>query len=167
MTAVDLATGTMRAYRLDEFGGPDVLRMTHVTIPTPGCREVLVRVAFSGVCGQDAIRRSGKVDRMLGAVIGHEIAGTVAAVGPGVVDFAIGDRVAILQRRSCHRCAACLRGQSVRCPDGVLYGEALDGGYAEYCVIDELASRGSRMTSGSTMQQLLPVQSEPASTRCA
>lgn len=129
----------MRAYRLEEFGGPEVLRMSMVGVPEPGPGEVLVRVAASGVCGQDVMRRSGQVDQVLGAVIGHEIAGTIEAVGPGVVDLAVGDRVANVQRRSCHRCDDCLRGQTVLCASGVLYGEAIDGGYAEFCVIDELS----------------------------
>lgn len=130
---------TMRAYKLNEFGTPDVLRMSQVEVPAPGRGEVLVRVAASGVCGQDIMRRSGQVDRILGTVIGHEIAGTVVAVGEGVLDFAAGDRVANIQRRSCHRCDACMRGRTVLCSSGVLYGESIDGGYADFATIDELS----------------------------
>jgi D-arabinose 1-dehydrogenase-like Zn-dependent alcohol dehydrogenase len=129
----------MRAYRLERFGGPEVLAMSEVDVPQPGRGEVLVRVEASGVCGQDVMRRNGRVDQALGAIIGHEIAGRVAAVGPGIHQLQVGDRVANTQRRSCHRCAACLRGETVLCPSGVLYGESIDGGYADFCVIDELS----------------------------
>ncbi|GAB7007856.1 alcohol dehydrogenase catalytic domain-containing protein [Nocardioides sp. AN3] len=139
MTFPDVSTKTMRAYRLETFGGPEVLRLGRVEVPAPAPGEVLLRVAASGVCGQDVMRRRGQVDRVLGTIIGHEMAGTVVAVGPGVVDFAVGDRLASLHRRSCHRCDACLRGRSVVCSSGVLYGESIDGSYADFCVVDELS----------------------------
>jgi acryloyl-coenzyme A reductase len=130
---------TMQAFPLKRFGGTDVLVMTTVELPTPGYGQVLVRVAACGVCGQDVMRRRGLVDQVLGAIMGHEIAGTVAAVGPGVSELSVGDRVASMQRHACHRCDACLRGEEVLCATGVLYGEELDGGYAEYFVADELS----------------------------
>lgn len=135
----EVTSDVMRAYPLRSFGGPDVLRMEDVPVPAPGHGQVLVRVEACGVCGQDVMRRRGEVDRMLGAVIGHELAGVVVGVGPGVTTWALGDRVAGTQRRSCHRCAACLRGETVLCRTGILYGEAIDGGYADFCVVDELS----------------------------
>ncbi|TDD87071.1 hypothetical protein E1202_17305 [Saccharopolyspora karakumensis] len=129
----------MRAWPLEKFGAPDVLAERAVDVPAPDRHEVLVQVAACGVCGQDVMRRAGKVDRLLGAVMGHEIAGTVVRVGADVTRFAAGDRVACMQRRACRSCPACLRGEEVLCETGVLYGEALDGGYAEYCLIDELS----------------------------
>ncbi|WP_374223627.1 zinc-binding dehydrogenase [Arthrobacter sp. ISL-30] len=85
------------------------------------------------------MRRSGKVDRVLGSIMGHEVAGRVAAVGPGLRSLHLGDRIASTQRQSCHRCRHCFSGREVLCMEGKLYGEALDGGYAEYCVMDELS----------------------------
>jgi len=111
--------------------------MRTMPVPQPVAREVLVRVEACGVCGQDIMRRRGAVDHVLGAVLGHEIAGTVAAAGPESARFAVGDRVAATQRRACHACDACREGREVLCEHGRLYGEELDGGYAEYCVVDE------------------------------
>jgi D-arabinose 1-dehydrogenase-like Zn-dependent alcohol dehydrogenase len=130
---------TMMAFTLEAFGGSDVLKPRRRDVPAPGPGKVLVNVAACGVCGQDIMRRSGKVDRLLGPVIGHEIAGTVAAVGAGVTRFHPGDRVASTQRQSCHRCRLCRSGREALCMTGKLYGEGLDGGYAEFCVIDELS----------------------------
>lgn len=125
----------MRAVRLEAFGAPDVLTVASMPVPEPGPGEVLVAVSACGVCGQDVLRRQGQLDRTLGTVMGHEISGEVAAIGPAVSGLAIGDRVAGLQRRSCGRCAACARGRPVLCERGRLYGEDLDGGYADYAVI--------------------------------
>src|SRR5919112_274146 len=129
----------MLAFPLEAFGASDVLQMRTRDVPVPGWGQVLLKVEACGVCGQDIMRRSGKVDRVLGPVIGHEIAGTVAGTGPGLSELRLGDRVASTQRMSCHTCRHCLGGREVLCTQGVLYGEGLDGGYAEYCVIDELS----------------------------
>ena len=135
----DARPARMRAIPLDQFGPPDVLAVREVPVPTPGPGQILVKVAACGVCGQDVMRRQGQVDRVLGATMGHEIAGTVVAAGEGVTRHAVGDRVAGLQRRACHRCRACLGGDTQLCMSGVLYGESVDGGYADYCVVDELS----------------------------
>jgi acryloyl-coenzyme A reductase len=137
-TPTNLPT-SMRAFPLTRFGGTDSLVMSTVPVPRPGHGQVLVKVHACGVCGQDVMRRQGEVDRVLGTIMGHEIAGTVVDVGSGVAGLTVGDRVACMQRHACWRCSACLQGQEVLCPHGVLYGEQLDGGYAEYCVIDELS----------------------------
>jgi D-arabinose 1-dehydrogenase-like Zn-dependent alcohol dehydrogenase len=129
----------MRAVALDGFGGTDCLGFREVPVPAPGRGEVLVAIAACGVCGRDVMGRQGKLERSLGVVMGHEMAGTVVALGPDVRDFAVGDRVASLQRASCHRCHACLQGRQVHCEQGRLYGEQLPGGYAEYCVVQELS----------------------------
>jgi D-arabinose 1-dehydrogenase-like Zn-dependent alcohol dehydrogenase len=127
----------MQAFPLDRFGTPEVLVQRTVPVPTPGPRQVLVEVAACGVCGQDVMRRGGRLDPILGTILGHEVAGTIAATGADVHDFAPGDRVAATQRHACHRCQACLAGEEVLCDEGVMYGEGLDGGYAAYVVIDQ------------------------------
>jgi acryloyl-coenzyme A reductase len=129
---------TMQAYRLRNTGPSDVLKLETVPTPIPGPGQVLVKVAASGVCGQDVMHRSGSVYQPNGRILGHEIAGTVAAIGPGVTTLSLGIRVASTQRQSCHRCRECLGGDEVLCADGKLLGEGLDGGYAQYAVIDEL-----------------------------
>jgi acryloyl-coenzyme A reductase len=134
-----VTTETMVAFPLCAFGGSEVLQALSREVPVPGWGQVLVKVEACGVCGQDIMRRGGKVDRVLGTTMGHEIAGTVAVTGPGLTKLGVGDRVASTQRRSCHRCRDCLSGREVLCMEGLLYGEGLDGGYAEYCLMDELS----------------------------
>lgn len=84
----------MRAVRIHELGGPEVLRVDEVPVPTPGEGEVLVRHAFIGVNFIDTYHRTGLYSLpTLPHGLGSEAAGTVEAVGSGVDGFSEGDRV--------------------------------------------------------------------------
>ena len=84
----------MRAVRIDSFGGPEVLELVDLPIPTPGPRQLLVDVAVAGVNYRDIYERAGLYGGTPPLVVGAEGAGTVAAVGDDVSEFAPGDRVA-------------------------------------------------------------------------
>lgn len=88
----------MRAVRIDEFGGPEVLVPVEVPDPVAGPGQVLVRVAAAGVNRADALVRAGSYHRAgrPPLIPGVEGAGTVAAVGEGVTGFAVGQRVLAL-----------------------------------------------------------------------
>ncbi|MFY7070217.1 quinone oxidoreductase family protein [Nocardiopsis changdeensis] len=83
----------MRAIVLEETGGPEVLRVSEVVDPVPGPGEVLIDVEARGVNFIDIYQRSGQYDVPLPFVPGMEAAGTVAAVGEGVGDLSVGQRV--------------------------------------------------------------------------
>jgi NADPH2:quinone reductase len=89
------AGGVMRAVRIDEFGGPEVLTPVEVPDPVPGPGEVLIRVGAAGVNRADALVRAGTYHRAgrPPLIPGLEAAGTVAAVGEGVDTVAPGQRV--------------------------------------------------------------------------
>lgn len=84
----------MRAVRVEAHGGPEVLVPADVDDPSPGEGEVLVEVGAAGVNYIDTYVRSGLYPATLPTVPGLEGAGTVLSVGPGIVDLAVGDRVA-------------------------------------------------------------------------
>lgn len=84
----------MKAIRIDETGGPEVLRMAEVVEPTAGHGELLVEVAVAGLNYIDTYHRKGLYPVLLPFIPGVEGAGTVLEVGEGVVDFQPGDRVA-------------------------------------------------------------------------
>ncbi|WP_316750800.1 quinone oxidoreductase family protein [Streptomyces herbicida] len=88
----------MRAVRIDEFGGPEVLVPVEVPEPVAGPGQVLVRVVAAGVNRADALVRAGSYHRAgrPPLILGVEGAGTVAAVGEGVTGFAVGQRVLAL-----------------------------------------------------------------------
>src|SRR5438445_7266107 len=106
----------MRAVVLSRLGGPEELQFTDAPDPEVGAGEALVRVKAEGVCGRDLIdRRGGFRGLRLPVILGHEFAGEVVRVAPGVSDLAAGDRVANLLRLGCGACRACLCGETPIC----------------------------------------------------
>ncbi len=89
---------SMRAVEIAKPGGPEVLSPTRRPVPVPGHGQILIRVAYAGVNRPDALQRAGSYDPPPGAsdLPGLEAAGTVAAIGPGVTRWKLGDRVTAL-----------------------------------------------------------------------
>jgi NADPH:quinone reductase len=84
----------VKAVRVYALGGPEVLRYEDVDVPKPGEGEVLVKIAAAGLNYLDVQYRIGRVKAPLPFTLGAEAAGVVSAVGSGVTDFKVGDRVA-------------------------------------------------------------------------
>ncbi|MGQ7793365.1 zinc-dependent alcohol dehydrogenase family protein [Faunimonas sp. B44] len=126
----------MRAMVLEAPGAPLVLR--DLPVPEPGPGQILVRVAACGVCRTDLHVVDGELPGpKLPLVPGHEIVGTVAALGPGVSGFTPGERVGVPWLGwTCGACRYCLSGQENLCDAARFTGYTLDGGYAEYTIAD-------------------------------
>jgi L-iditol 2-dehydrogenase len=108
---------TMRAAILH---GREDIRIESVPVPEAEPGELIVRVGAALTCGTDLkVFRRGYHARMIvpPALFGHELAGTVVQAGPGVTDFAPGDRVVALNSAPCGQCYFCLRGQENLCDD--------------------------------------------------
>jgi threonine dehydrogenase-like Zn-dependent dehydrogenase len=125
---------TMTAVRVH---APGDLRVDRVPVPRPGAGDVLVRVAFAGVCATD--RKLAARGAPGGGVrtLGHEIVGAVvhsehAALPPGT-------RVAVAPNVGEGSCPACLSGATNLCPDYRAFGIHLDGGMAEYLLVPRVA----------------------------
>ena len=88
----------MQVVEITQAGGPEVLRPTTRDVPVPGAGEILIKVAYAGVNRPDALQRAGLYNPPPGAsdLPGLEAAGTVAAVGPNVSKWSVGDRVTAL-----------------------------------------------------------------------
>ena len=106
----------MRAAVLYQPGEP--LRVEDVELGAPRAGEVRVRVAAAGVCHSDYHYMRGDLVGNLPVVLGHEGAGVVEEVGPGVTSFRPGDHVVLLWRTACGRCEFCSRGRPALCPEG-------------------------------------------------
>jgi S-(hydroxymethyl)glutathione dehydrogenase/alcohol dehydrogenase len=107
-------------------------RLEEVQVDGPRASEVLVRIAGSGVCGSDLHVLHGRATvATFPLVLGHEGAGVVEAVGPGVDGVAVGDHVVIALYGPCGHCAHCRSGDIVRCdgPERVagMFGRMADG----------------------------------------
>ena len=86
-----------------------------IVVPDPGPGEALVAIAACGVCHTDLHYREGGINDEFPFLLGHEAAGTVEAVGPGVTDVAPGDYVILNWRAVCGHCRACSRGEPWYC----------------------------------------------------
>ena len=97
----------IRAAVLERTGGP--LTISDCDLAAPGPGEVLVRLGASGVCHSDYNAIDGTAETRCPAVLGHEGAGVVEAIGPAVERVAVGDHVALSWAPSCGECGECLR----------------------------------------------------------
>jgi S-(hydroxymethyl)glutathione dehydrogenase/alcohol dehydrogenase len=137
------ALPVVRAAVLDEVGRPAVTRDLELIEPRAG--EVRVRMLAAGVCHSDLHVRDGEWDRPTPIVMGHEGAGVVDAVGPGVTTARVGQLVALSWLIPCGVCRTCRRGEIWACPDSPSYRHTLlDGttafrGARSYCAIATMA----------------------------
>jgi propanol-preferring alcohol dehydrogenase len=125
---------TMMAARLYE---PGPVKIERVPTPQPAPGEVLIRIAACGVCGSDVhitVEKSQKL-RKYPRTPGHEAAGTIALLGDGVSDYAVGDRVSIWPGQVCGECPACEAGDPNLCQSFKVCGYDYDGCYAQYVCI--------------------------------
>jgi S-(hydroxymethyl)glutathione dehydrogenase/alcohol dehydrogenase len=135
--------GSVRAVVLEEIGRPAVVRELELIEPRAG--EVRVRMLASGVCHSDLHVRDGEWDRPTPIVMGHEGAGVVEAVGPGVISPRVGDLVALAWLIPCGVCRSCRRGRTWECTDSPSYrhtlldGETAFRGVRSYCAIATMA----------------------------
>lgn len=122
--------------QFDAAGQPLALRM--LDAPVASDRQVLIKVAACGVCRTDLHVVDGDLpDPKTHVVPGHEVVGTVAALGPGVDAFKLGERVGVPWLAwTCGECGYCLDGRENLCESARFTGYTVDGGYAEYMVAD-------------------------------
>ncbi|GIH26254.1 zinc-dependent alcohol dehydrogenase [Acrocarpospora phusangensis] len=125
----------MRAAVATGVGAP--LSLEDRQIPEPGPGEVLVKITACGVCFTDlALTRGHFPFARFPIVPGHEIAGTVAALGGGVPGLSVGDQVGgQFLYDSCGHCDYCVSGDQILCPSKRITGIVADGGYAEYVLL--------------------------------
>ncbi len=114
------------------------LWLVDIPVPTPSPTQVLIRVSVCGVCRTDLHVVDGDLPDVPDKIIpGHEIVGTVTALGDRVQDFRIGDRVGVpWLGATCGSCRFCLSGRENLCDDARFTGYTLNGGYAEYAVAE-------------------------------
>jgi D-arabinose 1-dehydrogenase-like Zn-dependent alcohol dehydrogenase len=125
--------GTMRAERF--YADTKTVALEDIPIPEPGPGEVLVRVAFCGICHSDLSLIDGTFPAQIPVVTqGHEASGTIAKLGPDVTGWAEGDRVIVAAGKPCMVCANCRRGDITNCLQPQVMAFAYDGAWAEYTV---------------------------------
>ncbi|GLH96065.1 L-idonate 5-dehydrogenase [Phytohabitans aurantiacus] len=135
--------GTMRAVVVHGAGD---LRLEHRDVPAPGPGEVAIAVRYGGICGSDLhYWRHGAVGEFRvrePLVLGHEVAGTVHALGDGVESVTVGAPVTVHPATPCGACRQCLGGRPNICPNARYLGSAarfphVQGGFADVLVVRE------------------------------
>jgi L-iditol 2-dehydrogenase len=135
---------TMRAA---VYRGQDDVRLEQVAVPRIGPGEVLVRVHTCGICGTD-LKKITTGSHSAPRIFGHETAGVIAALGPGVEGFQVGERVMVFHHIPCRACYYCRHKVFAQCPQYKKVGctagfEPSGGGFAEYVrVMDWIVRRG-------------------------
>lgn len=138
----------MKAARI--YGAEDV-RVEDVQVKDVGSKDVKIAVAWAGICGSDLHAYSNPVgllptdevhplsDRKIPLTLGHEFSGTITEVGSDVTSFKVGDRVCVEPNLRCGECKECRESNYHLCRNSgaAFIGLADDGGFAEYCVLDE------------------------------
>jgi propanol-preferring alcohol dehydrogenase len=129
----------MQAIRLTAWERP--VQLVDVPIPEPGTGEVLIRVAGAGLCHSDLHLMhwpAGTLPYDLPFTLGHEVAGTVVALGPGAHGVGVGDAVLVYGPWGCGVCRRCSLGEEHQCERPARErgcGLGYDGGLAEYVVV--------------------------------
>ncbi len=114
-----------------KYEGKGKISIIDIPKPIPQKDEVLVQVKYTGICGSDLeIYKTGLLPAKV--VLGHEIMGYIAEIGPDVKEWKNGDRVTIFPIISCDHCHFCRKSQSNLCIYEDSIGLGQDGGYAEY-----------------------------------
>jgi L-iditol 2-dehydrogenase len=146
-TEVDIARGIPANMQAAVYRGKSDVRLETVPVPRIGVGEVLIRVHTCGICGTD-LKKISTGSHSAPRIFGHETAGQIAAVGEGVKDFRVGDRVMVFHHIPCGQCYYCRHKVFAQCPVykqvGVTAGfEPSGGGFAEYVrVMDWIVRRG-------------------------
>jgi L-iditol 2-dehydrogenase len=117
------------------YHGPNDLRLEDVPVPEIGTGEMLVKVASASICGTDLRIFHGN-HRMYPPgtvrIPGHEVVGTIAALGAGVQNYSIDQRVFVAPNTGCGHCLQCVTGNNNLCANYHAIGVTSDGGFAEY-----------------------------------
>ena len=125
----------MRAVQVPRAGGP--LEIVERPIPEPGAGLVRIKVQACGICHSDSVTKDGLLPGIqYPRVPGHEVVGTVDALGSGVSGWAPGDRVGVGWNGGyCGHCNSCRRGNFFACETATyVTGVTSDGGYADYMI---------------------------------
>jgi D-arabinose 1-dehydrogenase-like Zn-dependent alcohol dehydrogenase len=146
---------TMRAVQVSRPKGP--FEIVERPVPEPGAGSVRIRVQACGICHSDSFTKDGTYPGVrYPRVPGHEVAGVIDAVGPGVPGWEPGQRVGVGWNGGyCGRCVPCRRGEFFACVTGQVTGVTFDGGYAEYLVAP--ASAVALMPAGLPPAEAAPL----------
>lgn len=125
----------MKAVRIHEFGGPEVLKFEDVPEPELRKDQVMVQVKACALNHLDLWIRKGIPGIQLPLILGSDVSGVVARVGEYITDLKEGERVLLAPMTACYQCEFCLRGEHSFCPKFTVRGQRINGGDCEYVAV--------------------------------
>ena len=125
----------MKAVRIHQFGGPEVLAYEEVADAKPRQDQVLIRVRGCALNHLDVWVRKGLPGVQLPHILGSDISGEIVEIGEYVTGFKTGQRVLLAPMHFCNRCAKCVAGLQNQCPEMTVLGNRVDGGNCELMAI--------------------------------
>jgi threonine dehydrogenase-like Zn-dependent dehydrogenase len=132
--------------------------------PEPGIGEALIKVTLTTICGTDVHILKGEYPVHEGLIVGHEPVGVIEVLGPGVVGYAVGDRVIAGAITPCGQCRACLSGSPSQCGHGGngyealggwRFGNTIDGCQADYVLVPNAQANLAKIPDGLTDEDVL------------
>jgi NADPH:quinone reductase-like Zn-dependent oxidoreductase len=154
---VDGSDGSASSIKMNVVvcGAPGELAVDHRIRPVRRSGQILIRIRRVGICGTDYhIFRGTQPYLSYPRVMGHELAGTVAE-SDDAGRFAVGATVCVMPYLFCGRCGACRQGKTNCCTDIQVLGVHIDGGLADYLVVDERGVIAGRRTVLTSRQVLI------------
>ena len=122
------------------FYGKHDLRVENSPMPKVGPEDILIQVKACGICGTDVHiyeGDKGAAEVTPPTILGHEFSGVIAEVGSNVTKYKVGNRVCIDPNCYCGKCDFCRNGIAHYCTDMIGYGTTVNGGFAEYCSVNQ------------------------------
>src|SRR4028119_912526 len=117
--------------------GPKRFAVREVPTPTPGPREVRIKVSQVGVCGTDLHIHNGDFNAVFPLIPGHEVVGTIDSLGEDVSRFGIGEQVTVNPNIYCGSCEYCLEGRLILCSNMKGLGSNFPGFFADFVTVDQ------------------------------
>jgi alcohol dehydrogenase len=160
----DAHPATMTTMKAAVFLGKGKIQIREVPRPVPGIGEALVQITLTTICGTDVHILKGEYPVREGLVVGHEPVGRIAALGPGVSGYAIGDRVIVGAITPCGQCRACLSGSAAQCHHGGSgyeaiggwrFGNTINGCQAEYVLVPSAQANLAKIPDGLTDEDVV------------
>ena len=148
-------TQTMKVAAFDGKGG---LALQERPMPVPHAGEAVIRITTTTICGTDVHIVKGEYPVRPGLVLGHEPVGVIAALGEGLDEYRLGQRVIVGAITPCGQCFYCLNGTHSQCHGplgGWRFGNTIDGAWAEYLLVPDARANLAPIPDGLTDEQVL------------
>ena len=141
------------------FQSPGKIALIEKPVPRPGYGEALIRITTTTICGTDVHILKGEYPVAAGLTLGHEPVGVVAALGPGVRGYELGQRVIAGAITPCGQCDPCLEHHSSQCGGkamgGWKFGNTIDGAQAEYLLVPDAMANLAAVPEQLTDEEVL------------